>query len=101
MENPAFFSTARTSADRPPDLQCRTIFLSWGSRSSAEPFRNSPLGMSTAPGMLQISYSLGSRTSMSMMSSPRSSIALSSWAVIVASAAARCASSESAPQNVS
>src|SRR5262245_58751965 len=62
-EKPAFLSTASTSAERAPDLQCRTIRLSWGMPDSAAPVRNSPLGISTAPGMLTISYSLGSRTS--------------------------------------
>src|SRR6266545_2543314 len=59
-ENPAFFTIARHSADRTPDLQCSTSRLSCGRRSSAAPDRNSPLGMSTEPGIETISYSSGS-----------------------------------------
>ena len=54
---------ASASAERAPLLQCSTIFLSCGSFSRAAPDRNSPLGISVAPGIETISYSFGSRTS--------------------------------------
>ena len=67
--------------------------------------RNSPLGISTEPGIWLISYSLGSRTSTSTKSRLPSSRSLSidsSWVTeIVDPAAASAASSEIAPQKVS
>ncbi len=59
------------------------------------------MGISTAPGIETISYSFGSLTSTRKMSSFRSSMALSSAAVIVEPDAASCASAETAPQKAS
>src|SRR6266851_2813018 len=100
-EKPALCTMDRHSAERWPLLQCSTTRLSCGSRSSAAPETNSPLGMSVAPGMDTISYSFGSLTSTTKMSSPRSSMAFSSRAVIVEPTTACCASSDTAPQNSS
>src|SRR3954447_2863416 len=102
---PAPLTIARVSAERTPVLQCMTTCLSDGSCSSAEPLRKSPLGMSTEPGILLISYSLGSRTSTRTKSRSPLSRSLSHCSnvvtEIVASAAASAASSLTAPQNVS
>ena len=57
--------------------------LSLGSFASASPDRNSPFGISRAPGIARISNSAGSRTSMTSMASCRSIIPASSRAVIV------------------
>src|SRR5215472_12821690 len=100
-EKPASFTTARHSAERAPLLQCSTIRLSCGRRSSAAPDRNSPLGIRVAPGIETISYSFGSLTSTRKMLSPLSSMSLSSLAEIVEPAAACAASSETTPQNSS
>ena len=76
-----------------------------GSCSSALPLRNSPLGISTEPGIWLISYSFGSRTSTSTKSRlpfSRSLSMRSSWVTeIVEPAAASAASSEIAPQKLS
>src|SRR6185436_8729832 len=55
--DPAPLTMASASADRTPVLQCSTICLSAGSCPSALPLRNSPLGISTEPGIWLISYS--------------------------------------------
>ena len=67
--------------------------------------RNSPFGIRIESGIWLISYSLGSRTSMSTKSrvpSARSLSMCSSWTTeMVEPAAASAASSEIAPQKVS
>ncbi len=63
--------------------------------------RNSFFGIRRAPGMETISYSFGSRTSMMSMPSPSSIHSLSCLGVIVESAAAAWASSETTPQKAS
>src|SRR5215831_1930256 len=100
-EKPAFFTIARHSALRTPLLQCSTMRLSCGIFSSAAPERNSPLGISVAPGIETISYSFGSRTSTRKILSPASSMPFRSVAVIVDPTTASAASSETAPQNAS
>ena len=98
---PAAFTAASASAERTPVLQCSTIGLSFGSCASARPERISSLGISYAPGMGTISYSFGSRTSMSSKSLPASIISLSSSTVIVEPAAASWASTDTTPQKLS
>ncbi len=98
---PADFRTARTSAERTPVLQCRTIFRSWGRSWRALPIRNSFFGISLAPGIETISYSFGSRTSMISIFSSVSIHSLSCCGVIVEPAAASWASSDTTPQNAS
>ena len=82
-----------------------TICLSAGSLPSADPSRNSPLGIRTDPGILLISYSLGSRTSTRTKSRSPFSRSFSQFSsvvtLIVESTAASVASSLSAPQKLS
>ncbi len=65
------------------------------------PIRNSPLGISFAPGIETISYSLTSRTSMISIGSSASIHSLSCLGVIVEPAAASWASSDTTPQKAS
>ena len=76
-----------------------------GNFSRADPLRKSPLGISTEPGILLMSYSLGSRTSTrtkSRLPSSRSLSMLSNCTTeIVEPAAASAASVDTAPQKAS
>src|SRR5699024_2875340 len=100
-ENPARCRAASASAERPPVLQCSTIGLSCGNSANAAPERMLSFGTNFAPGILTISNSCGSRTSISSKSSPRSNFCFSSSAVIVLPTLACCASSLATPQNSS
>ncbi len=75
--------------------------LSCGRSWRAVPIRNSPLGISFAPGIETISYSLISRTSMISIDSSLSIHSLSCFGVIVEPSAASCASSDTTPQKAS
>src|SRR3954452_12653851 len=104
-EKPAPLAIASTSAERTPDLQWNTNCLSCGNFSSATPVWKSAFGISTEPGIRLISYSFGSRTSISTKSFSPWSLSLihslSCFTDTVDPTAASAASSVRAPQKLS
>ena len=100
-EKPAFLTTASASAERTPDLQCSTDGLSCGNLGQRLAGQDAALGDQLAPGMLTISYSFCSRTSISAKSLARVDHLLELARGDRVVGRGLCASSDTTPQNAS